>query len=42
MGEVAFVIAAWLFLLPKKRLVPVQHDTIRGGAAEPRQSSGSA
>ncbi len=23
------MIAAWLFLLPKKRLVPVQHDTIR-------------
>lgn len=41
-GTAAFVIATWLFLLPKKRFVPVQHDTIRGGAAEPRQSSGSA
>lgn len=35
-GTAAFVVATWLFLLPKKRFVPVQHDTIRGGAAEPR------
>lgn len=33
-GTGAFVAATWLFLLPKKQFVPVQHDTIAGGAAE--------
>lgn len=34
-----FVFATWLFLLPKKELTPVQHDTIPGGAAEPRSTT---
>ncbi|MFC9515328.1 urea transporter [Nocardiaceae bacterium NPDC056970] len=38
-GTAPFVFATWLFLLPKKRFVPVQHSTIRGGAAEPRTVS---
>ncbi|WP_081880623.1 urea transporter [Prescottella defluvii] len=33
-GTAPFVFATWLFLLPKKRFVPVQHATIAGGAAE--------
>ncbi|WP_107986063.1 urea transporter [Rhodococcus sp. OK519] len=37
-GTAAFVFAAWLFLLPKRQFVPVQHATIRGGAAESGRS----
>ncbi|CAJ0557251.1 unnamed protein product, partial [Mesorhabditis spiculigera] len=31
-GTGPFVFATWLFLLPKKKFVPIQHDTIEGGA----------
>ncbi|MCV7227996.1 urea transporter [Mycolicibacterium komossense] len=34
-GTAPFVFATWLFLLPKKRFDPVQHEHLAGGAAEP-------
>lgn len=37
-GTAPFVFAMWLFLLPKKQFVPVQHATIAGGAAESGRS----
>ncbi|ROZ50696.1 urea transporter [Rhodococcus sp. WS3] len=41
-GTGPFVFATWLFLLPKKKFVPVQHDTIKGGAAEGKDSIAKA
>ncbi len=41
-GTGPFVFATWLFLLPKKKFVPIQHDTIEGGAAEGKDSIAKA
>ncbi|HEV7763301.1 MAG TPA: urea transporter [Acidimicrobiales bacterium] len=35
-----FVVATWLFLLPKERFVPVHHAPIAGGALAPSPSAG--
>jgi urea transporter len=36
-GTAPFVFATWLFLLPKKKFDPVQHEYLPNGAAEPGQ-----
>ena len=38
-GTGPFVFATWLFLLPHKRIAPVQHGTIAGGPAESSETA---